>query len=58
MAIGSWVGTPFMSNLDIPTSIIAGVINRDQFKSGKAKGKERAIDLFGSEQLLIRCHIV
>ena len=58
MAIGSWAGTPFMLNLDMPTSIIADVMSRGQFKLGKVKGKEQAIEMSGSEWLLIHCHIV
>ena len=45
MAVGSWAGTPFMPNLDIPTSIIVGVMGKDQSKSEKAKGKGRVIEL-------------
>ena len=45
MAVGSWAGTPFMPNLDIPTSIIVGVMGKDQSKLEKAKGKGRVIEL-------------
>ena len=45
MAIGSWAGTPFMPNLDIPTSIVADAMSRDR----KGKGTEKAIELSDSE---------
>ena len=41
MAIGPWAGTPFMPNLDIPTSIVADTMSRDR----KGKGTEKVIEL-------------
>lgn len=41
IAIGSWANTPFMPNLDIPTTIVADAMSRDK----KDKGKGKAIEV-------------